>query len=192
MLAVGSATLLAASLQTGGKRRLATKGARSDRGWGEVPVTSNRDRECREFGYSTPDLEHLRRLPRSEGNFRPEHGSRPARGFRGTGCSSGPQSCSWRHPPAEIVRARAASPSPRKRSRKRSSRCLAQRRRSAAVAPAGQPGQGKARGARKGARSSLSRGKAPRSGEAAVIDVPAANRDQAAGRNTARCIQARR
>lgn len=79
------------------------------------------------IGFSTPDLEHLRRLPRSEGNFRPEHGSRPARGFRGPGCSSGPQSCSWRHPPAEIVRARAASPSTAKAVEKRSSRCLAQR-----------------------------------------------------------------
>jgi hypothetical protein len=67
------------------------------------------------IGCSTPDLEELRRLPRSEGNFRPVHGSRPARGFRGSGCSSGPQSCSWRHPPAEIVRARVASSLPRKR-----------------------------------------------------------------------------
>jgi hypothetical protein len=40
----------------------------------------------------------------TEGDFRSSHGSRPDRGFRGSRCSSGPWSCSWRHPPAEVVR----------------------------------------------------------------------------------------
>jgi hypothetical protein len=44
-----------------------------------------------------PDLEQPRRLPRTEGNFRSSPGSRPDRGFRGSRCSGGPWSCSWRN-----------------------------------------------------------------------------------------------
>jgi hypothetical protein len=40
----------------------ATGGARSDRGWGEVSGTSNRDGECRDSVFSAPDLVKLRRL----------------------------------------------------------------------------------------------------------------------------------
>jgi hypothetical protein len=61
------------------------------------------------IGCPTPDLEKLRRLLRSEGDFRASPGSRLDRAPRGSGCSSGPWSCSWRHPPAEVARARAAS-----------------------------------------------------------------------------------
>ena len=51
-------------LRTGEGRCLATPGARSDRGWGEVSGASNRDRECRASVVPAPDPEHLRRLPR--------------------------------------------------------------------------------------------------------------------------------
>lgn len=145
-------------------------------------------RECRASVCPAPDPEGLRRLLRTEGDFRSSPGSRPGRGFRGTGCSGGPQSCSWGHPPAEVVGARAASIRPAKSGARRglaghfdTGEDARQLRRPASWQ------QRAVTGSRESARDR------PRTMEGASIserppgvDAPAADRDQAAGKGTAR------
>jgi hypothetical protein len=131
------------------------------------------------IGCSTPDLEELRRLPRSEGNFRPVHGSRPARGFRGSGCSSGPQSCSWRHPPAEIVRARVASSLPRKRPGRGLVGVLYIDESTRQVRRPASRGNARRRALERAPRAVSHDRRHLDTRNAAVIDVPAADRDQA-------------
>lgn len=115
---------LAPLSRRGEPQRVATGGARSDRGWGKAPMLSNQRRERRvSETCPAPDLENLRQLPATSG--RPLVGKRavvpsmrccPA-SERPTesraeersqtrlqeGCSKGPPSCSWRQPPAEVV-----------------------------------------------------------------------------------------
>jgi hypothetical protein len=111
----GGISLLPTSLRTGKRQVSATRGARSDRGRGEVSAASNRGGERRGSVSSTPDPAHLRRLPRiPRGDSRPGPAAVPATLPGGSGCSSRPRSCSWEHPLAEVARAHAAWKAPAK------------------------------------------------------------------------------
>jgi hypothetical protein len=103
----GEPALSPASLRTGRRTVLATRGAWSDRGWGKVSAVSNHGGERRDRFISTPGPAYLRRSPRWRGNSR-SIGSRPNRQFGGPGCSSGPWSCSWKQTFAEAAAAHAA------------------------------------------------------------------------------------
>jgi hypothetical protein len=98
-------------------RAIATRGAWSDRGWGQVSGASNRDRECRASVARPLTSRTSGGCFVSEGDFRASPSSRLDRALRGSRCSSGPWSCSWRYPPAEVARARAASIRPVKTAR---------------------------------------------------------------------------
>jgi hypothetical protein len=80
---------LPTSLRTGKKAVPATRGARSNRGWGEVSAVSNHGGECRGSVFSTPDPVHLRRLPDRKATFDRTRQSSPLLPS-GAGCSSGP------------------------------------------------------------------------------------------------------
>jgi len=107
---------------------------------------------------------------------------------RGSRCSGGPWSCSWRYPPAEVVRACAASCRTAKAERGRG---LA----GVFAHPVKTPGICAGRPAGSARRGGLSQERPQRSrtmegtfdlGDAAGIDVPAASHDQAIGSGTAR------
>jgi len=95
----------------GKKRCFATRGARSDRGWGEVSGVSNHFGECRDSVSSRPLA-----LRTPGGRLRwqrftsviERQPSHPR--FGGLGCSSGPSSCSWKH---FICRSRRSACGPR-------------------------------------------------------------------------------
>jgi hypothetical protein len=106
---------------------------------------------------------------------------------RGSRCSGGPWSCSWRCPPAEVVRAYAASNRPAKADRARGL---------AGVSYSGENVRHLRRPASRPRAPRQALARAPTAGsydgrdfdleDTAGIDVPAASRDQAAGSGTAR------
>jgi hypothetical protein len=63
------AVLSPASLRTGRKAVFVTRGARSDRGWGEVPAVSSHGGECRGSDSRPLTLRTFGGCPRLRGNF---------------------------------------------------------------------------------------------------------------------------
>jgi hypothetical protein len=93
----------------GTRAMTATRGARSDRGWGQVSVVSNHGGERRDSVSSRPlTLRTFGDCPGSKGNLRFKVAVVPTAYPGSLGCSSGPRSCSRRHLSAEVVEAHAA------------------------------------------------------------------------------------
>lgn len=102
------------------------------------------------IGSSTPGPAHLRRLPpiwrETSGT---DQAAVPTTDSGGSGCSSGPRSCSWERSSAEVVRAHAAWKRKRRASVEGSSRCSRTSMNTCGGCLAGQRAQRSTRASRK-------------------------------------------